>query len=515
MPRAMIKVWAAFALGVMTAGSGAAQQPPAEPPKHVSFRDVPAVAKRCDSCHFYSREPLEEPDGRKKYWVGPHYRWDLDPHRRASEVLDGPLGKQMKNLLAASDPENWKKEFRADQRCASCHGGTRPDIPSSDNKAGLSCYDCHQQPRFGAQTDPNYDWVANHQSETWRNYALGVKQASGMRPLHGGKARAEGCLSCHIGNVAEGKFVTHEMYAAGHPPLVGIELSKFSEDSYAEKHWLPNNDPLKKSFGVKPEDPAEFRVQLSVQGAIAAMLVQSELAAQAAKGDSKHKHIAWGDYSFFDCASCHHDLTEKSWRRKRAESGPRATGSKVYGRPPLLEWPSAAAFAVRGDALTKPLDDLRFAATETPFGNPAKVAEAARKLSAALATAAPKLSEPADWRKLLRQSLELGANNDLDFDSARQIAWLSESLAKSLGDKDPTAKAVLANYSKLSFTTDPRTLPKWIRSKDEKVKDVVPKLDAPDRLAGLNAMLDSKRKYDPAAFREWCKKALAAAPPGS
>ena len=31
------------------------------------------------------------------------------------------------------------------------------------------------------------------------------------------------CLSCHLGNAREGRVVTHEMYAAGHPPLPGFE----------------------------------------------------------------------------------------------------------------------------------------------------------------------------------------------------------------------------------------------------------------------------------------------------
>jgi hypothetical protein len=300
------------------------------------------------------------------------------------------------------------------------------------------------------------------------------------------------------------------MYAAGHPPLASVELATFSEDAYTETHWLPPSDKRKADAGFV-NDVAEFRVQLAVQGAQGALRRQVDLAETGCMPEPAHKHIAWGDYSFFDCASCHHDLAEKSWRRKRAESGPRVTGARVFGRPPLLEWPAAAALALQGESLGQPLDEFRFAATETPFGDPVKVAAAAKRLGDVLAQATPKLAGPADWRALLRRVLELGAKNDLDFDSARQLAWLAESLAKSLGDADPTAKAVRASFSKLGFRTEPRCLPKWTRARDAKAKEDVPDLAAVDRLKGLEEMLAAKRAYDPATFREWCAKVLAAA----
>ena len=42
--------------------------------------------------------------------------------------------------------------------------------------------------------------------------------------------RAERCTSCHVGSESEGRFVTHEMYAAGHPPLPPVEVMAFSRD---------------------------------------------------------------------------------------------------------------------------------------------------------------------------------------------------------------------------------------------------------------------------------------------
>src|SRR5437867_13430626 len=42
-------------------------------------------------------------------------------------------------------------------------------------------------------------------------------------------------MSCHVGNAAEGKVVTHAMFAAGHPPLPPIEIATFSRNE--PQHW--------------------------------------------------------------------------------------------------------------------------------------------------------------------------------------------------------------------------------------------------------------------------------------
>ena len=49
--------------------------------------------------------------------------------------------------------------------------------------------------------------------------------------------RVRTCVSCHVGNVEQGKVLTHAMYAAGHPPLPGIEASTFA--AAMPNHWKP------------------------------------------------------------------------------------------------------------------------------------------------------------------------------------------------------------------------------------------------------------------------------------
>jgi hypothetical protein len=56
-----------------------------------------------------------------------------------------------------------------------------------------------------------------------------------MRDLRNPGKRAEWCMSCHVGNAAEGKVVTHAMYAATHPVLRGFDLASFSKN--LPQHW--------------------------------------------------------------------------------------------------------------------------------------------------------------------------------------------------------------------------------------------------------------------------------------
>ena len=61
-----------------------------------------------------------------------------------------------------------------------------------------------------------------------------------MRNLRDPVVRGDVCSSCHIGSAAEGKVVTHAMYAAGHPPLPNFELATFSRN--LPQHWRDRRD---------------------------------------------------------------------------------------------------------------------------------------------------------------------------------------------------------------------------------------------------------------------------------
>src|SRR5947209_10193839 len=72
--------------------------------------------------------------------------------------------------------------------------------------------------------------------DKWRGVASQAKEEQyRMADLWDPGKRSKTCASCHVGNSDEGKVVTHAMYAAGHPPLPGVEISTFSDAM--PRHW--------------------------------------------------------------------------------------------------------------------------------------------------------------------------------------------------------------------------------------------------------------------------------------
>ena len=147
--------------------------------------------------------------------------------------------------------------------------------------------------------------------------------------------RAEKCASCHVGNKAEGKFVTHEMYAAGHPPLPPFEVVTFAHDAPRHYHTHREN----KALAAMPAEAAwknfHFRTPADKEhpdgacpearafalGAVAGFDATMKLLADDAADTPKDQLL---DFAHFDCYACHHDLKVPSWRQNaRLPRGPR------------------------------------------------------------------------------------------------------------------------------------------------------------------------------------------------
>src|SRR5690606_9908614 len=120
-----------------------------------------------------------------------------------------------------------------DARCLACHaidtqtshwdGDFIPRGQKSPSPAeGVSCEVCH---------GPSSLWEEKHNlpSGKWQFLSTEKKQQLGMIDVRNPTVRAELCLSCHLGNVKAGRVVTHEMFAAGHPPLPGFETQAFGQ----------------------------------------------------------------------------------------------------------------------------------------------------------------------------------------------------------------------------------------------------------------------------------------------
>ncbi|MCZ2342527.1 MAG: cytochrome c family protein [Bacteroidales bacterium] len=327
--------------------------------------------------------------------------FEKDIHSAAYQNLSGPIGQQMARVLGY--------DVTKDARCLTCHSAdTQPVQPLAEKKyeqfatadGGINCTVCHGLGR---------DWQNSHfdtprqagDPMPWRAKDPAYKYSKGMSDLRNPATKAKLCVSCHVGNPDEGKIITHEMYAAGHPPLPPFELGTFMENE--PKHWgYPTDKRLKffeefaqkeptKNWPIFRFHPAQKESYLArhvANGAIAALQAEMRTVAAEAQAAADPNGTTMVDYARFDCYACHHDLKYPSDRQKRGYSGP-------PGRPTLKAWVEALpgvvakhaeglnhpelkelapAFAVKWEAVQK-------AAVARPFGAPAPLAAAANDLA--------------------------------------------------------------------------------------------------------------------------------------
>ena len=160
-----------------------------------------------------------------------------DKHKLAYSALTGDRGKEMSRLLGY--------DVKTKDQCLNCHSTADRDKGTqfySREDEGVTCVACH-----GTVAE----WVEIHQRTgdgPWQKLDRKTKEELyGMNDLWDPVRRAETCASCHIGNYAQGKVVTHAMYAAGHPPLPSFEAATFSERSHATGSLSPRNHPSEKN----------------------------------------------------------------------------------------------------------------------------------------------------------------------------------------------------------------------------------------------------------------------------
>jgi hypothetical protein len=344
------------------------------------------------------------------------------------------------------------------------------------------------------------------QLREWRKLSRSTKeQVHGMTDLWDPLKRAQLCLSCHVGNAAEGKVITHDMYAAGHPPLPSFELATFSEEM--PRHWQllrEKSDSVQKLLKVTPDDARfELTQLLLVSGALAQGTTLRLLEAEAVEA-------RWPEFARLDCYACHHDLQTPTWRQERKAQG-------KPGRVPLTHWPMPLLNL--GERLTpNPEPDAGLAALRTeldrvPFGKASNLREPARKSaerseSIARTLAGKKLTTE-DVLVLLHELCRQAIEDNPDYDSARQIAW---SFAIVHGELLPEAQRG-------------GKVPEAVLSKQDQVKRVLEELKTGLRLklpsgkesitGQLDANLKSLYNYDPARFRAALEQLKAVLPPAS
>ncbi len=338
-----------------------------------------------------------------------------DRHGNAYKALIGELGLSMLKRLKLGEPQKAKA-------CLACHSvNIEKEAIQHETfqiAEGVGCVVCH-----GAHEK----WVGAHSlvlsRASFRVLSRDKKENEfGMTDLWDPAKRTALCASCHIGNHADGKFVTHEMYAAGHPILPGFEVATFSEQM--PRHWqlmrekVPGVQKIQGYLGHEWEES-----QLLLVGSAVALRESMRLLAKQAEYASLKGEML--DWALLDCFSCHHDLQLPSWRQEQVRLG-------KPGRVPPKNWPMTLA-EVAGewvqikDAVGPLKRDLFEATLSRPFGDTLKVTQAASRLATWADRVAMDLaSKPLNTTtgpKLGEHLLKLGLSQPVDFDSARQAGW--------------------------------------------------------------------------------------------
>jgi len=304
--------------------------------------------------------------------------------------------------------------------------------------------------------------------------------------------KARLCASCHVGNLDEGKFVRHEWYAAGHPPLPSFELATFSVQmpshwlSVKEKgnfRWKDGQADLRANayldgVGAVRDGFQLARIEFDPQQHLAGNYAQANFATLIAKGvdpysdlprtkdaivagaavlqvyvqlindfatKAKENPAAWPELALYDCTACHHEL----------RSGPglnaRPKRNHAPGRPPLAAWPTVlaklASHQVAGYEQAQASDlwariesqilQLEGAATQRPFGDPANMQAAAAQLSASLQQLAEATSRSRFSQDSARNAIAFLSEptnyETRDYYTARQAAWAIRECYRDLG----------------------------------------------------------------------------------
>lgn len=302
--------------------------------------------------------------------------------------------------------------------CLDCHADNVPVEQRGPRFAiedGVGCEACHG----GSER-----WLKRHDKSA--DHAANV--ALGMYPTDDARARAELCLSCHLGN--RDKFVKHRLLGAGHP-RVRFELRVFGRTQPA--HFEVDED-------------YHQRGKSAPQGAKLWAIGQAIAVREMLDGmlDPVVGHEGmWPEFAFFDCHACHHPYSNARWRYRGSTGlGP---GSVRINDAHMLMLRHALSVVDPDSAATlgREVRSLQ-RSTSLAGGNPAPVAARIRALAMHAVESFSAWPASADSvRKILDRVLAEGiAGEYRDFSGAEQASMAVQALVEnlhSLGEVSLTA----------------------------------------------------------------------------
>jgi hypothetical protein len=353
------------------------------------------------SCAGNNCHGAVHPIGRSQVPQNEYFIWSQkDKHAQAYAVLSNDRSKRIAKNLAIEDPTKASL-------CLDCHADNVPPAqrgPQFQLSDGVGCESCHG----GAE-----NWLGPHLSG--ESHAANIK--AGLYPTDQPLARAERCLSCHLGG--DTKFVAHKIMGAGHPPMpfeldtyTAIEPAHFVvNQSYIERKGRPNDIQI---WAMGLADDVKKRMELILNPAHAPKGVDYEL-------------------SLFDCQSCHHSMKELQWRARTTTRLPPGR-IKFYDATTVMLLIAANSVAPEsGKALGERLLALHAASGENW--------DAVKREATAIREIADKLVPAIGGHDFTRQeAIDFGHavaasaldGNDLDYSGAQQQVMALESIVAAM-----------------------------------------------------------------------------------
>jgi hypothetical protein len=323
-----------------------------------------------------------------------------DKHAQAYTVLGDALGERIAHNLGLGDA-------RTASICLDCHADNvapadrGPEFQISD---GVGCEACHG----GAK-----NWLGVHISGA--THAEDV--AAGMYPTDQPLARAEMCLSCHLGD--DKRFVTHEIMGAGHPRM-GFELDTYTAAEPA--HFVVNKTYIARKGPVND-------VRVWAVGQAEGLVKFMNLVI-----DPKHAPKGlFPELVLFDCTACHHSMSNLRWQDRPAAPLP-------PGLPPLDDANAIMLHVIAqrvAPGMAQPLADhlraLHRASTES-WPAVVREARAVRQIASELVPIIDKHDfGAADMRALADGVIAAGLDRDAaDYPGAEQATMALGSIASAM-----------------------------------------------------------------------------------
>jgi len=339
-----------------------------------------------------------------------------DPHSKAYEVLSNEQSRAIAARLGIGSA-------REATICLDCHADNVPRATRGEKfqlSDGVGCEACHG----GAEK-----WLATHYNAP----AVGHKDnlAAGLYPAENPAARAELCLSCHLGT--RDKFATHRIMAAGHPRLA-FELDTFTE--------------LWRTLGRQPHYrvDADYRERKETwdHGYTWAVGLLAEARRRLAliAGPHFEQPGMFPELAFYDCHACHRTMKTVQWRALPRHGG--AGPGVPFINDGTFVMSLALARAIEPDAaadLEDALTKLHRASSQSVGAIRAAAGELNGILRRVESQLTPRQLRNRD-RQILEAVLETGAEgNYLDYVSAEQAFMAVQMLVIEL--EDPYLEAEL------------------------------------------------------------------------